>query len=264
VKLAVQEPLVPGATLADKVALAEDIGFEGMEFWGGNIAERVDEIKAAFRGRKIRPSTICAGCSGALVTADPELRRQAREGILQRLQVAAELEMVGLIVVPVFNNLKNIPDLSPYKTAQQLGEELLIAQLEELVPQVEKLSGPCILLEPLNRYEANFLSLQEKGAQFVRRFNSPALGLICDFFHMNIEETNTAETLRKVGDVCRHVHLADNTRKEPGTGTIDFKAGFAALKEKGYGYYMAFECGLSGPDAKACLTRSVEYLKRCM
>ncbi len=263
-KLAVQEGLVPGNSLADKVALAEDIGFEGMEFWGRDIGERVAEIKAAFKGRRIKPSTICAGYSGTLVTSDPELRRQAKEGILQRLQVAAELGMVGIIVVPVFNNLKNIPDLTPYKTAQRLGEELLAAQLDELVPQVEKLGGPCILLEPLNRYEANFLSLQEKGAEFVRRVNSPGLALICDFFHMNIEETNTAETLRKVGDVCRHVHLADNTRKEPGTGTIDFKAGFTALKEVGYKDYMAFECGISGPDARACLAKSVRYLKGCM
>jgi sugar phosphate isomerase/epimerase len=80
---------------------------------------------------------------------------------------------------------------------------------------------------------------------------------------MHIEEPNSAATLRAVGDCIGHVHLADNTRKEPGSGDIDFHAIMAALKSVGFTGYMAFECGLSGP-AEEALPRSVEYLKRCI
>jgi len=68
---------------------------------------------------------------------------------------------------------------------------------------------------------------------------------MADFFHMHIEQPDTPKSLAAVADVLGHVHLADNTRKEPGTGDIDFAAAFKVLKKVGFGGYMAFECGLS-------------------
>lgn len=60
-KFAVQGNRVPGKALADRIALAEDMGFEGAAIWGADIAERIREINNAARGRTIRPCTICAG-----------------------------------------------------------------------------------------------------------------------------------------------------------------------------------------------------------
>lgn len=263
-KLAIQENRVPGATLAERVALAEDMGFEGIEFWGAGIGERVSEIAAAFRGRKIKPCTICAGYDGALICADPKDRAAAREGILRLLRIAGDLGMVGLIVVPGFQRHKSIPDLSPFQSSRDLETEVLVAQLQEMAPAVEK-TGAAILLEPLNRYESHYLNRQMDAVEICKRVASPSVAVICDFFHMNIEEYNTAETLRQVGSYCRHVHLADNTRQEPGSGSIDFRAGFAALKETGFTGYMAYECGFSDfPNHDKRLRKSVEYLRGCM
>jgi len=255
--------MLPGPSLADKFALAEDLGFDGVELWGDGIVERKGELEDATRGRRVRPSTICAGYPGALVTSDPALRKACREGIIDRLRFAAEFDMVGLIVVPAFNHHRDIPDLSPYKTGKELGRALLIAQLEEMAPEIEKLGGPCILLEALNRYEADFLANQQEAADIAREINSPAVRVMCDLFHMNIEETDTPGALRDVGSLCRHVHLADNTRAEPGTGTVDFKAAFDVLKEIGFDGYLALECGLSG-DAETALARTVTFLRSKM
>jgi sugar phosphate isomerase/epimerase len=123
--------------------------------------------------------------------------------------------------------------------------------------------GAAILLEPLNRYESNVLPQQKDGAAIVRALNSKGVRLMSDTFHMHIEETDSPGTLIEVGDCIGHVHLADNTRKEPGSGDIDFKAIMAALKQVGFTGYMAFECGLSGP-ADEVLPRSVAYLKECI
>jgi len=263
-KLGVQENRLPGDSLADRVALAEDLGFDGIELWGHDIAERLQEIKNAFKGRSVRPCTICSGHPGALIHADPQMRRAACEGILERLRIAGDLGMVGVIVVPGFIRDRTIPDLSPYKTAKELETELLVAQLQEMAPQAEK-TGAVILLEALNRYETHFLNRQVEAAEIAKRVGSPAVRIMCDLFHMNIEEPNTPETLRKVGPLCRHVHLADNTRTEPGSGSIDFRAAFQALKEIGFDGYMALECRLSDPDDPAgCLKRCVEYLRSAM
>lgn len=262
-KLAIQEGLLPGTTLSERAASAAKLGFEGIEFWGDRIGERVGEIRSALAGTGVRASTTCAGYPGTLVTADPVQRQACREGILERLRVAAELEMVGLIVVPAFNDWRNIPDLSPYRTQTELEDDLLIAQLQEMAPEIEKLGGPCILLEPLNRYEAGYLAHQARAGELARRVGSPAVAVMSDLFHMNIEETDTPGALRELGPLCRHVHLADNTRLEPGTGTIDFKAAFDALREIKFDGYMALECGLSG-EAESALPRCVEYLRSCM
>jgi sugar phosphate isomerase/epimerase len=263
VKLAVQENLLPGETFAEKAAIAEDLGFAGIEVWGNAICERVKEIKSALRGRRLKVSTVCDGLPGALLVADAEARRACRQGILDRLRAAAEFGAVGLIVVPVFNHQWDLPDLSPLMTAQELGESLLVAQLKEMAPEVGRIGGPCILLEPLNRYEARFLTRQAKAVELIRRVNSAAVHLLCDFFHMNIEEPDIPAAIKKAGSMCRHIHLADNTRMEPGSGSINFKAAFAALKGIGFDGYMALECGFTG-EPRTTLARTVEFLRSQM
>ena len=107
---------------------------------------------------------------------------------------------------------------------------------------------------------------EEVGAsipEIVRALGSPGVRLMSDTFHMNIEEPNLPETIRACGDAIGHVHLADSTRKEPGSGGADFGAIFAALRDIGFTGYMAFECGLTGP-ADEVLPRSVAYLREQM
>jgi hypothetical protein len=77
---------------------------------------------------------------------------------------------------------------------------------------------------------------------------------------VHIEETNTPEALRKYGKYTKHVHVADNTRKQPGTGDIDFTAGLQALKDIGYDGYLSWECTLLG-DPKEALAGSVKYVR---
>jgi sugar phosphate isomerase/epimerase len=81
---------------------------------------------------------------------------------------------------------------------------------------------------------------------------------------MHIEETDSPAALREAGNHISHLHLADNTRQEPGTGDIDFVASFKALHEIGFTGYMAYECGVSGdtPEEKATnLAKSLDYVR---
>jgi sugar phosphate isomerase/epimerase len=263
-KLSCQEGLIPGATFAEKLRNLEKYGFAGVELNGGalNDAEGFAERKAALADSPIKASSICGGCPAELVHPDAKRRRACADALKRHLDYAAELGAVGPITVPIFNGNDRVPDLAPWHTRAQIEKDLLLAMLHTLAPHAEQ-AGAAILLEPLNRYEANCLPQQKDGAEIVRTLNSKGVRLMSDTFHMHIEEPNSAATLRQVGDAIGHVHLADNTRKEPGSGDIDFRAIMAALKEVGFTGYMAFECGLSGP-AEEALPRSVEYLKRCI
>ena len=77
------------------------------------------------------------------------------------------------------------------------------------------------------------------------------MGLIADFFHLQIEEVEVAQAIRDAGKWIRHVHLGDSNRLAPGYGHTDWKSGFAALKEIGYGGWFTLEADkyLSAFDA---------------
>jgi sugar phosphate isomerase/epimerase len=79
---------------------------------------------------------------------------------------------------------------------------------------------------------------------------------------MQIEELDIGESIAQSGRWIRHVHVAENTRVEPGPGSMDFIPGFKALKELGYGGIIELECRtLSGP-AEEVLPRSAGYIRR--
>ena len=77
---------------------------------------------------------------------------------------------------------------------------------------------------------------------------------------MHIEETSTPDAFRQADKYVAHVHMADNTRQQPGTGDINWRAGLQALKDIGYADYLAYECGIAG-EPKAALTESVQFVR---
>ena len=62
----------------------------------------------------------------------------------------------------------------------------------------------------------------------------PALTLHLDTFHMNIEEKDSGDAIRRAGDRLGHLHACGSDRGTPGKDHIDWKSIVAALKEVGY------------------------------
>jgi len=264
-KLACQEGLAPGLTFAEKLKQLEAYGFEGVELNGRLLMQDADalaERKKALADSPVKASSICGGHGAELVHPDPARRQKCIDQIKRLLDLCAELGAVGTILVPIFNSNDRVPDLSPYKTRAEIEHAMIVELGAEVASHGESV-GAAVLLEPLNRYESNSLKDIEDAADLCRRVGSPGMQVMADFFHMNIEQPDVPASIAAVGSLIAHVHLADNTRKEPGTGSTDFRAGFAALKQVGFTGYMALECGMSRPADQA-LPRCVEYLRGCM
>lgn len=258
-KLAIQENLLKGNNLAERLALAERLGFEGIEFWGSGLRERSAEVKQALSTTKVKASTVCSGYRGDLLSASKEERLLAIRDIDTLLEIAAELDAVGLIVVPTFSGPK-LPDLSPlYPDVWHLERELLIHELKNLARKAEE-TGASILIEPLNRYETHFLNRLEQAIEIIEEVGSPGVAVMADFFHMSIEEANVAESLRSALKHLKHIHLADSNRWLPGFGHSDFREPFKVLREGGYRYYMAMECYVPEPKEES-LAKSMRYLR---
>jgi sugar phosphate isomerase/epimerase len=116
-------------------------------------------------------------------------------------------------------------------------------------------------LEPLNRYESNYLNRLKQGVEICQAVGSPAVKIMADFFHMNIEEADIGQAIEEAADYVVFVHLADSNRYQPGVGHLDFAPGLAALKRIGYDGPMSLECRILGEDKKRALAKSAQYIQ---
>jgi len=267
-KIVLQLGLIPGASTLDKVSWARDVGVDGIELgaWGGiELLQRDADICQG-----ILPVTgICGNCdaSGAgsfdFLDPDPVKRRKSLDGSTAILKLCGQLGAVGQVIPPIFGQAR-VPDLSPFATALDLEHGLMTAMLNELAPIAAE-NNTLLLLEPLNRYEQHYLRKLSDGKAAIERASTPqGVALLADTFHMHIEETNSAQSIHDVGNIIRHVHVADNTRFEPGTGDIDFVEIILALSAIGYDGHLAYECSVSGVslgEKRAALERSIAYLR---
>ena len=76
------------------------------------------------------------------------------------------------------------------------------------------------------------------------------------------EEDDISETLRKYKDYIGHVHIAENHRYQPGTGSIDFKRHMQTLKEIGFDGAVVNEGRIRGENPLEAYQKSVTYMKQ--
>ncbi|MBV9392430.1 MAG: sugar phosphate isomerase/epimerase [Verrucomicrobia bacterium] len=94
--------------------------------------------------------------------------------------------------------------------------------------------GVKLAIEPLNRFETDFINTVEQGLELVQKIDNPNVGLLLDTFHMNIEEKNVPEAIRSAGSKIFHFHTCENDRGTPGTGHVEWTSVRDALKDVGY------------------------------
>ncbi len=272
-KVALQMGLIPGSSTSDKAKWARDHGVEGLEL-GANSAHNLKRTADEVNGQV----PICSVCGNAdvegnssfnFLSPDKAKRRASIEGTKAILKFCGEVGAVGQIVPPIFGG-PAVPDLSPWMTPLELEDALVLEACKEIGPHAVSCKT-LFMLEPLNRYEQHYLRQQSDGVRVIEEARRAGvqggIGLLSDFFHMHIEELSTPRTFREIGKYTDHVHLADNTRQEPGSGDIDFVAGFKALKAAGFAGFMAYECGMTGDtpaDKEANLIKSLAFVRDCI
>lgn len=100
-----------------------------------------------------------------------------------------------------------------------------------------KIAGDCgveYCLEVLNRFEGYLLNTCAECKQFVEEVDEPAVKIMLDTFHMNIEEDDMGAAIRLAGDKLGHFHVGENNRRLPGKGGMDWYRIGQALRDIGY------------------------------
>ena len=98
-----------------------------------------------------------------------------------------------------------------------------------------------LIYEPLNRYETNQCCTVAQGVELVRSLETSNVKLLCDLFHMSIEESDIAEALKQGGDFVGHIHFVDSNRRPVGCGHMQYGPIMEALLAIGYDGYLCAE-----------------------
>ncbi len=120
--------------------------------------------------------------------------------------------------------------------------------------------GARLALEPINRYETDLIPTLSDAASLMEEAGTGATGILADSFHMNIEEVDIEESIRRHGRLLTHFHVADSNRWPPGGGHLDFEKILSTLKGTGYGGFVSVEC-LPKPDPGGAARRAIEHLR---
>ena len=152
-----------------------------------------------------------------------------------------------------------LPLFHPYAKMSPEQEEAFMEMYRELSEPLKGTDGK-MLLEGINRYESPYLNSIRDCRDVVERLGLKEAGVLADFFHMSIEESDYRESILYAGEYIRHVHLGDSNRLLPGYGMTDWKACFEALKEVGYQGFVNLECSTCG-DGAVTLPKTAVFLK---
>jgi D-psicose/D-tagatose/L-ribulose 3-epimerase len=212
-------------------------GFDGVEV---PIFEG-DEVHYQGVGRELeRAGLKCSTITVCIPGANPISKEASeRQKGLERLKWVLDMTAaVGgdVLCGPYYCPLGLFSGLGPSEDERKWGADVL----REGAEHARKLNVR-IAVEPLCRFETYFLNTAADGAAFVKRVNHPALGLLYDTFHSNIEEKDPAGALAGVGESVIHFHVSENDRGTPGSGHVPWLETFRALRKLKYEGWLTIE-----------------------
>jgi sugar phosphate isomerase/epimerase len=140
-------------------------------------------------------------------------------------------EQVGVKIIVWGSGVsRRVPEGFSYATAW----EQFTKAVANAAPLAER-HGVTIVIEPVARWDSNFIMSLADGARIVNSVGHPNVRLLADFYHMEIEGEPATQMVR-YKDILEHVHLSEfgPDRGEPGRENHDLRVYLRALKEAGY------------------------------
>jgi len=232
-------------------------GFDGIEV----ALIRPTDFKAAEIRKALAQNalecTVCSVLPGelSLISPDAQVRSKTIAHMSECFKACAEVG-AKLIAGPLYSPVGYLPGRR--RTADEWKNA--VDGYKQLGP-VLAVNGVTACLEPLNRFETYFLNTTEDAIKLCSEIDHPNVGILWDTFHANIEEKDSAKALRTTGRFLKHVHTCENDRGTPGSGHVDWKGVFAALRDMKYDGWLTIESfgfAIGELSAAASIWRDIE------
>lgn len=251
-------PFVFWDDLAAGCAQAAEIGFDAVEVFP-TAAESLDarELKQLLSTHGLKLAALGSGAGWVkhklrLTDPDPAVRRRATDFI------AAIITLAGSFGAPTI--VGSMQGRWGDGVTREQAVAWLAEAFEQLGPRAHALGVP-LLYEPLNRFETNLFSRVADSLDFLKSLRTQNVKLLCDLFHMNIEESDMAAALRLAGPKLGHVHFVDSNRHAVGMGHTDIAPLATALREIKYDGFISGEI-LPLPDSVTAARQTLASFRK--
>lgn len=222
----------PGVPYEERIARVAALGYPAFEFWGWKSKDIV----------KIRQAMDAANIPLAAMTMEPGFCGNKRN-------FEAEL-VAGMKETAVVAHTLNCPTVI-VTTGNTLDDETfeitrrrVVRNLRAIAPVAED-NGLTIVLEPLNTlvdHHGYWLTKMTEAVDLVQDVNSPAIKILMDLYHQQIQEGNLINNLTQYAVHIGHFHSAGVPgRHELLGGETDYRAVFKAIDATGYAKYVGLE-----------------------
>ncbi len=211
------------------------LGYAGIEIMGEPAKYEPKETRRALEKHKVQ----CWGSvsimlkSRDLIHADKYIRLGSIEYLKDCLTLTKELGGQVMTIVP--SEVGKIIAMADPETEWGWAVE----GMSRVADHARKV-GIRIGIEPLNRFETNFLNRHDQALALANAIGDD-VGVTLDAFHINIEEEDPLAAIRTIGKRLVDFHIADNNRRPPGEGTWDWPSLLGTLKEVGYQGFLTTE-----------------------
>jgi len=214
--------------------------FKQFKKWGFDSVEIAIEdpshIDPAHVKRELDRHGLVCGSVCACMGPDRDLRgtsEQQKTGLDYMMKVIDQMVALDCpsLIGPEYSAVGRADAVPPTEYKKQWAT--VVKNLKTLCRHAEK-RGKQVCLEPLNRFETDFINTCEQGLKMIKDVGSPALKLHLDTFHMNIEEKFQGDAIRKAGKHLAHFHACGSDRGTPGNDHTDWKSIAKALKDIRY------------------------------
>lgn len=250
-------PILLQGGVVENLEKAARLGYDAIEVHTREDVEfDYEAIRAAYERTGARVSMVITGrlntegmCS--LCADEPYIVSAAMEGMRQYIDMAQKME-AGIVIGWVKGNV-------PKGGAREKYLDRLARNLRILGAYGEERGVP-LNLEVINRYEVNIFTTAAETVQFLDKYQLKNCYAHLDTFHMGIDECDPVEAIRLCRGRLGYFHLADNSRRYPGSGQFDFSKQLKALEEIGYDGYLSVEC-LPYPNGEEAARKAIAYMK---
>ncbi|MCW6512771.1 sugar phosphate isomerase/epimerase family protein [Lichenifustis flavocetrariae] len=114
--------------------------------------------------------------------------------------------------------------------------------------------GVKLAFEPLNRFETDLVNTVDQGLELIHEIGRNNVGFLLDTFHMNIEEKNIPDAIRRAGAHIFEFHACSSDRGTPGEDHLPWPQIVAALAEVTY----------TGPVVIEAFTPKIQEIARAV
>jgi D-psicose/D-tagatose/L-ribulose 3-epimerase len=207
-------------------------GYEAVEI----LLEKPSDINPGYVKKKLKEQGLVCGSVCAAMNSQRDLRgslqsqRNGAKYLCQLLDSMAELDcpVLGGPIYSYVGRAKAVPRMEYRHQWRAVVRNL------KTVTKYAQERGRLVCIEPLNRFETDFLNTVDQALKLIEDVGSPALKLHIDTFHMNIEEKSLGDAIRRAGRHLRHIHACGSDRGTPGNDHTDWQDIASALKEIHY------------------------------